>query len=63
MPNFVSPRRYEVALATSLGDQRGVDRAVEAMRRTEKNFTVTDLLDPTYPVNTLRRLPIIDALH
>lgn len=63
MPDFVSPRRYEVALATCLGDKKGIDRAIKAMRRTEKDFTVAHLLDPTYPVNTLRRLPIVDALQ
>jgi hypothetical protein len=62
-PDFVSPRRYEVALAQRLGDRPGVRRAVDAMRRMEPDFAVPSLLDPTYPVNTLRRLPIIDAIR
>lgn len=62
MPDFVSPRRYEVALARHLGDRRGLKRAVQAMRRMEPDFSVETLLDPTYPVNTLRRLPIIEAI-
>ena len=62
VPDFVSPRRYEVILAQKLGDQRGVDHAVKAMRRTEPDFHVKSLLDLNYPVNTLRRLPIIEAI-
>ncbi|MEO1110366.1 MAG: hypothetical protein AAFX90_20840 [Pseudomonadota bacterium] len=61
-PDFVSPRRYEVALATKLGDIAGVERALEAMRRTEPDFQVAMMLDPKYPVNTLRRLPLIEAI-
>lgn len=63
MPNFVSPRRYEVALAVELGDQSGVERAVTAMRTVEPEFNVKTLLTPGYPVNTLRRLPLIEAIR
>ncbi|WP_220801012.1 hypothetical protein [Roseobacter sp. OBYS 0001] len=63
MPHFVSPRRYEVALANHLGDQQGVDHAVGAMRLVEPEFELQSLLDPTYPVNTLRRLPIIETVQ
>ena len=63
VPHFVSPRRYEVALALRLGDRPGVDRAVEAMRRSEPDFDIKSMLDPAYPVNTLRRLPIIEAIQ
>ncbi len=62
MPDFVSPRRYEVALAQQLGDEPGVRHAVRAMQRTEPTFTIRSLLNPSYPVNTLRRLPLIDAI-
>jgi len=59
----VSPRRYEVALANHLGDESGVDHAVDAMRLVEPEFVLHTLLDPTYPVNTLRRLPIIETVQ
>lgn len=61
-PDFVSPRRYEVALAEQLGDRAGVRHALAAMRKIEPEFEKRLLLDPSYPVNTLRRLPIIDAI-
>ncbi|MGJ8534139.1 MAG: hypothetical protein ACSHYC_18290 [Alphaproteobacteria bacterium] len=63
VPDFVSPRRYEVALALHLKDHNGVETAVNAMRQTEPDFNVTTMLEPTYPVNTLRRLPIIEAIR
>ncbi|WP_133169960.1 hypothetical protein [Shimia abyssi] len=63
VPEFVSPRRYEVVLAHQLGDQSGVDIAVSAMRRVEPDFRVKTMLEPSYPVNTLRRLPIIEAIQ
>jgi hypothetical protein len=62
MPHFVSPRRYEVALTNHLGDRSGVEHAVGAMRHVEPKFELQTLLDPTYPVNTLRRLPIIETI-
>lgn len=62
-PDFVSPRRYEVVLAMRLGDREGTARAIAAMRRNEPDFEVASLLDQSYPVNTLRRLPIVEALH
>ena len=62
VPDFVSPRRYEIVLAQQLGDQLGVQRAVEAMRNTEPEFDIKMMLDASYPVNTLRRLPIIEAI-
>lgn len=63
VPDFVSPRRYEVALAMHLGDGDGVEKAVTAMRNVEPGFDSGMLLDPSYPVNTLRRLPIIEAIQ
>ena len=62
VPEFVSPRRYEIVLAHKLGDQPGVERAIDAMRNTEPEFDIKMMLDPSYPVNTLRRLPIIEAI-
>ena len=62
VPEFVSPRRYEIVLAHKLGDQLGVERAVNAMRNTEPEFDIKMMLDPSYPVNTLRRLPIIETI-
>lgn len=62
VPEFVSPRRYEVALSLHLEDYDGVEKAVAAMRKTEPEFDIKMMLDPSYPVNTLRRLPIIEAI-
>jgi len=63
VPHFVSPRRYEVALTNHLGDRTGVDIAVAAMRNVEPDFSLKSLLDPRYPVNTLRRLPLIETIN
>lgn len=61
--HFVSPRRYEIALAMQLGEKLEVEQAVCAMRTVEPDFTVSTLLQPDYPVNTLRRLPLFEAVH
>jgi len=61
-PDFVSTRRYEVALNLNRGDGALLHQAVMALRRNEPDFTAAALLDPHYPVNTLRRLPIIETI-
>jgi len=61
-PDFVSTRRYEVALHLHRDDTPRLDLAVGALRQHEPSFTPIALLDSTYPVNTLRRLRIMDAV-
>lgn len=62
-PDFVSTRRYEVALNLRSDEVPQLRQAVNALRRHEPSFLPTTLLDPTYPVNTLRRLPILAAIE
>lgn len=62
-PDFVSIRRYEVALSLQRRDESELAQAVDALRQHEPDFSSSMLLDPTYPVNTLRRLPLIDAIR
>jgi tetratricopeptide (TPR) repeat protein len=62
-PDFVSTRRYEVALNLRGDAMPQLSQAVKALRQHEPRFVPTTLLDPTYPVNTLRRLPIIAAIE
>lgn len=61
-PDFVSTRRYEIALALELRDANGAARAVEAMRQAEPDFRISSMLADDYPVTTLRRLPLMDAV-
>jgi tetratricopeptide (TPR) repeat protein len=61
-PDFVSTRRYEVALNLYGDDVPQLGQAVRALQRQEPDFTPATLLNPGYPVNTLRRLPLMDAI-
>ncbi|KAF0676252.1 hypothetical protein [Profundibacterium mesophilum] len=61
-PDFVSTRRYEVALALHSGDEGGAAMAIAALRREEPDFTPSLLRDPSYPVVTMQKLPLIDAI-
>lgn len=62
-PDFVSTRRYEVALTLHLGDSAGAKLAIEALRREEPDFTPAMMRDPAYPVFTMHKLPLIDAVR
>ncbi|MER9490823.1 hypothetical protein NKI86_03205 [Mesorhizobium sp. M0320] len=62
-PDFVSTRRYEVALHLRRDEALQLRQAVKAMRQQESGFAPATLLDPAYPVNTLRRLPIMAAIE
>ena len=61
-PDFVSSRRYELALALGLGDERAAQSSEQEMQKFEPNFKRSDMLESTYPVTTLRRLPLMDAV-
>ncbi|RVH09641.1 hypothetical protein [Sinorhizobium meliloti] len=61
-PDFVSTRRYEVALLLHRDDTPRLNLSVASLRQQEPGFTSIALLDSTYPVNTLRLLPIMDAV-
>ncbi len=61
-PEFVSTRRYQVALAIQIGEEALAKNAIQALRKQEANFHPHDFLDPNYPTTTLRRLPLIDAI-
>lgn len=62
-PHFVSPRRYQIVLTMQLGEAVETEEAICAMIAMESDFTVKTLLQPDYPVNTLRRLPLFEAVH
>ncbi|MER8665043.1 hypothetical protein NKH34_28460 [Mesorhizobium sp. M1148] len=62
-PDFVSTRRYEVALQLRRVEVPQLRQAVKALREQEPDFAPAALLDPAYPVNTLRRLPIMAAIE
>lgn len=62
-PDFVSTRRYEVAVHLHRGETPQLRQSVNALRQQEPDFAPISLLDPTYPVNTLRRLPIMETME
>lgn len=62
-PEFVSTRRYEVALAMKLKDDAGLAYSVSTMQKTEADFTPSKMLDDNYPVITMRRLPLMDSVR
>jgi hypothetical protein len=62
-PDFVSTRRYEIALNLQRGDAAALAQSLNALRQHEPNFSPSMLLEPSYPVTTLRRLPLIDAVR
>ncbi|MES0150239.1 hypothetical protein NKJ95_23800 [Mesorhizobium sp. M0012] len=62
-PNFAPPRRYLVALMASANDGLGFRSALQELRRIEPSFEMKLLLDGSYPVNTMRRIPLIDNVE
>lgn len=61
-PSFIAPLRYLIALHKQAGRSASYNRAVSRMRVLEPGFTPAQMLDSNYPVTTLRRLRLIDAL-
>ncbi|RWD94252.1 hypothetical protein [Mesorhizobium sp.] len=62
-PNFAPPRRYLVALKASTNDGLGFRSALQELRQIEPSFEMTQLLDRSYPVNTMRRISLIDNVE
>lgn len=62
-PDFVSTRRYELAIATELNDPVAFDHSLKMMKKQEADFEAHMLLEPDYPVNTMRRLPLIESVN
>ncbi|MER8445033.1 hypothetical protein NKH52_17755 [Mesorhizobium sp. M1066] len=62
-PRFAPPQRYMVALKASAEDQRGFRRAIQGLKALEPSFELDLLLEGSYPVNTMRRMPLIDIVE
>lgn len=62
-PDFVSVRRYEVALTLRNSDAAAADSAITSMQLYEPDFTPSKFFDPSYPVTTLRRLPLMEEIQ
>ncbi|TPI60960.1 hypothetical protein FJ420_31065 [Mesorhizobium sp. B3-1-3] len=62
-PNFAPPRRYLVALKASGNDGQALRDALQELRQIEPSFEMKLLLDGSYPVNTMRRIPLIDNVE
>lgn len=62
-PDFAPPRRYQVALKASTNDSQGFRSALQELKGIEPSFEMKLLLDGSYPVNTMRRIPLIDNVE
>lgn len=61
-PSFRAPLRYLVALYRHAGRTVDLSRAVARMRSVEPDFHIGRFLDNDYPVTTLRRIRLIEAI-
>jgi tetratricopeptide (TPR) repeat protein len=61
-PSFVAPLRYLIALYKHAGRRDALQRVLALMRVNEPDFRLERLLDNDYPVNTLRRIRLIEAI-
>jgi tetratricopeptide (TPR) repeat protein len=61
-PSFVAPLRYLIALYKHAGRREALQRVLALMRVNEPDFRLERLLDNDYPVNTLRRIRLIEAI-
>ena len=61
-PSFVAPLRYLITLHKQAARSASYNRSVSRMRILEPGFTPAQMLDSDYPVTTLRRLRLFDAL-
>ncbi|OIQ31577.1 MAG: hypothetical protein BM562_06910 [Alphaproteobacteria bacterium MedPE-SWcel] len=62
-PRCRPPLRYLVALHQLSGDTETAATYAEQLRRMEPDFTLRSLSDPAYPVETLRRLGLLEAVQ
>jgi tetratricopeptide (TPR) repeat protein len=61
-PSFRAPLRYLVALYKQAGMQADLQRATGRLRQLEPDFYVERFLDDDYPVTTMRRIRLIEAI-
>ncbi|MGV2073723.1 MULTISPECIES: hypothetical protein [Rhizobium/Agrobacterium group] len=61
-PAFRAPLRYLIALYKQAGMIEQMDRAVSRLQQFEPDFLPARFLDSDYPVTTMRRIRLIDAI-
>jgi len=61
-PSFVAPLRYLVALYTQMRMGNELARAVQRLKRIEPEFQPSWFLRDDYPVTTMRRIRLIEAV-
>ncbi|MCJ9670333.1 MULTISPECIES: hypothetical protein [unclassified Neorhizobium] len=61
-PSFVAPLRYLVALYTQMRMSNELARAVQRLKRVEPEFHPSWFLREDYPVTTMRRIRLIEAV-
>lgn len=61
-PDFRAPLRYLVALYSHTDQGGNLQRVLGKLRGAEPGFKPERLLDNDYPVTTLRRMPLIEAV-
>ncbi|TAZ68237.1 hypothetical protein [Rhizobium ruizarguesonis] len=61
-PSFRAPLRYLIALYKHAGRPADLQRVLTRLRAVEPDFHIGRLLDNNYPVTTLRRIRLIEAI-
>ncbi|MGR6465795.1 hypothetical protein [Rhizobium sp. PAMB 3182] len=61
-PSFRAPLRYLVALYKQAGMLAELQRAIGKLRQLEPDFYLERFLDDDYPVTTMRRIRLIEAI-
>ena len=61
-PDLVPVKRYNLALSIVSQDASRLANHVEDLRRFEPDFKLENVLSDTYPMPTLRRIPIADKI-
>ncbi|NLS00498.1 hypothetical protein HGP17_27025 [Rhizobium sp. P38BS-XIX] len=60
--SFIAPLRYLTALYKHADRGPALQRTIALLKISEPDFRLERLLDNNYPVTTLRRMPLIDAI-
>ena len=62
LPKLIAPLRFLSALYFHARDEKQAERVVERLRRLEPGFNPSDLRDPDYPSESLRKSALIDSV-
>ncbi|MEM6676658.1 MAG: hypothetical protein AAF675_02175 [Pseudomonadota bacterium] len=63
LPGFRAPMRYMIAIDAARGRRAEAQKLTERLAHHEPGFNFEKLLAPSYPVQTLQKLPIIEDVQ